>query len=125
MTDEHKPADYAELLSRAEKETHRSGMWADTCLLIDELAAAIRSLIGERDEAHQIAIQANWVRNHAVARAEAAEARLAEYEKALTDTLNALEYHFYKRFPELKSEPVDEASIIGIARAALSRKGEG
>lgn len=50
MTDEHKPADYAELLSRAEKETHRSGMWADTCLLIDELAAAIRSLIGERDD---------------------------------------------------------------------------
>lgn len=116
MTDDRKTADYAELQQRLSLSSYPDAR---------DALAAILSLIGERDEAHQIASQANWVRNHAVARAEAAEARLAEYEKALTDTLNALEYHFYKRFPELKSEPVDEASIIGVARAALSRKGEG
>lgn len=38
-----------DLLSHADNETHRSGMWADTCLLIDELAATVASLVGERD----------------------------------------------------------------------------
>ena len=123
MTDEHKPADYAELLSRAEKETHRSGMWADTCLLIDELAAAIRSLIGERDEAHQIASQANWVRNHAVARAEAAEARLAEYEKAL-EWYAVQMCEMGSSFEGCGKLHSDDCAGC-TARAALSRKGEG
>ena len=53
MTDEQKPTDYAELLSRAENETHRSNMWSDTCLLIDELSDAIRALMAEMD-AHKL-----------------------------------------------------------------------
>ena len=123
MTDEHKPADYAELLSRAEKETHRSGMWADTCLLIDELAAAIRSLIGERDDlAIKLRLEqssstfAHIERQKAESLHEAAEARASELEKALNEIA-------YKRCEYTTGE--DHARAIWTARAALARKGEG
>lgn len=33
-----------DLLARLEKEQYRSGMWADTCLLLEEAAAEIRRL---------------------------------------------------------------------------------
>lgn len=123
MTDEQ----IKELLARIERRCAANELVNTNDALL--AATALRAVMAERDEA-----RADWERfkilaaehkGEIEARAEAAEARLAEYEKALTDTLNALEYHFYKRFPELKSEPVDKTSIIGVARAALSHKGEG
>lgn len=54
MTDDRKTADYADLLSRAENETHRSGMWADSAEaaekrlaeLTDEIQAGYNTLCG-------------------------------------------------------------------------------
>lgn len=40
----------SDLLDRLEAETHRNGMWADTCLLLDEAAAALRRAEAARDE---------------------------------------------------------------------------
>jgi hypothetical protein len=61
----------SDIIDRLEHEQTRSGMWADTCLLLEEAAREIRKLMAERDEWRKACIAHGE-------KAERAEAALAE-----------------------------------------------
>lgn len=120
MTEAQKPTDYAELLARLDNTDEK---YVGAYPSRESCAVAIRSLIWERDDTeaerahHDIMSQSLRVDLDLMRqRAETAEARAAEYEKALNEIA-------YKRCEYTTGE--DHARAIWIARDALARKGEG
>lgn len=139
MSDLEKPTDHAELLAKLDnrqmwyKEPNSFGGW-DNASYPDpecvEAADAIRSLIRERDE--ERALRMKLSDDYAFGkyadsdekvemkrRAEAAEARAAELEKALADIVAFTEF-------EPEAQRIDVWHLyLKRARAALARKGKG